>query len=129
MTVTSLIPPPSTDCDQSAECFHCGEKLDIGLNFQTIIEGKKRSMCCPGCLAVAEMIAAQGMGAFYDRRTHYAPLPDLELLDSKFTAYDDPTIRETLINEVFEDSERIKLLITGMTCAACSWLIEKKVLQ
>ncbi|XXK44338.1 heavy metal translocating P-type ATPase [Porticoccaceae bacterium nBUS_17] len=129
MTISSLISSPSIDCDRPTECFHCGEKLDVGLTFQTVIGGKKRSMCCPGCLAVAEMIATHGMEAFYDRRTHYAPPPDLELLDSKFAGYDDPTIRESLINEVFEDSERIKLLITGMTCAACSWLIEKQVLQ
>ncbi len=110
-------------------CYHCGESVPSDISFTAVIDAVARSMCCPGCQAVAEMICGAGMTDFYKRRTHYAQTPDPHWLDSEFGTYDDPSIRRSFAKDQGGNSEQVQLLVIGMTCAACSWLIERRVLQ
>ena len=38
-------------------CCHCGQPHKEGLAYSIIISGKVQTMCCPGCQAVATLIA------------------------------------------------------------------------
>ena len=73
-------------------CFHCGEAVPAGFSATLEIKGKNEPFCCYGCLAVAEVIAHEGLDNFYAHRTEFSPkaeelnpgeLKQLEL-------YDDP---------------------------------------
>jgi Cu2+-exporting ATPase len=38
-------------------CCHCGQPHKEGVSYSIIIAGKEQTMCCPGCQAVASLIA------------------------------------------------------------------------
>ena len=42
-------------------CYHCGLPLPAGTHFLVVIDGTPRAMCCAGCQAVAQAIAANGL--------------------------------------------------------------------
>jgi len=54
-------------------CFHCALPNPVGSDFTVEIEGVLRSVCCPGCKAVAELIRESGMSNYYSMRD--APQP------------------------------------------------------
>ena len=76
--------------EAKSPCFHCGEPVPPHSHFSVEIEGVERPMCCPGCQAVASLIAGSGLESFYRLRTRLnekAPeLPEENL----FRVYDDP---------------------------------------
>ena len=110
-------------------CFHCGLPLPAGLDLSLTIDGVRRSMCCQGCLAVAQAIVAAGHENFYRVRTEAAPtgqplLPEF-LRDSEI--YDAAEVQGDYVRELAGDSREASLILEGITCAACTWLIEQTV--
>lgn len=107
-------------------CYHCGEVVPRGVNFEIEIGGESRAMCCPGCRAVAGLIAANGLESFYQQRTAYSERPvEAEFsLNDQYLIYDDPEMaaRFSAIEE--DGNVTARLLLGGITCAACTWLIE-----
>ena len=109
----------------SAEgCFHCGLPLPEGEEFSSTIAGKPQKFCCFGCQSVCEAIYAAGMEGFYERTpegTLLAPPPeppaDLQL-------YDMEEVQAEFVHESGQERE-INLLVEGIHCAACIWLIEQ----
>lgn len=115
-------------------CFHCGEAVTEGERWTAIIDGQPQPMCCPGCKAIAETIVASGLKDYYRHRT--------ELPDVSPAAFDNNNVeaRETLL---FYDSDALQkqfvgrdgdaaeatFIIEGISCAACSWLIEHRMAQ
>lgn len=112
----------------SERCYHCGEPVPPGTYFSAEIGGETRPMCCPGCQAVARLIAGSGLDSFYRLRTELndtaPPLPASNL----YLAYDDPTNTADFVTELEGELQRAQLLLGGISCAACTWLIEKALL-
>lgn len=112
-------------------CYHCGETVAPGDDFSIALGGQERPMCCPGCRAVASMIAESGLDRFYEQRTAYnlrpaeAPATDAEA----FRIYDDPELAATFCERGDDGLLRARLLLGGMTCAACTWLVESSVIR
>jgi Cu2+-exporting ATPase len=83
-------------------------------------------MCCHGCYAVAQLIAGSGLGSFYRQRTRYnetpQPLPSKEL--EQYQVYDDPALASTFVKTNDNGTVDASLLLDGISCAACTWLIE-----
>lgn len=109
----------------AGQCYHCREPLPPVGRFPVTIDGATRLMCCPGCQAVAEAIVAGGLANFYQYREQQAARPDTSPTD--FTAYDLPELRQQFV-QTHGQAEQADLLIEGITCAACVWLIEKHLL-
>ena len=86
-------------------------------------------MCCPGCQAVARLIAASGMDTFYQQRTAYSERPTLDPSDDagRHQVYDDPALASGFTEPSDGDLMRARLLLGGMTCAACTWLVERSL--
>lgn len=110
-------------------CFHCGEPSEVPAMFMSTIEGKEQPMCCAGCKAVADLIVESGMTDFYSQRTHYAETPPEQLLGLDYESYDFSAISAPNSDSRPQDTQTVQLLIGGMTCAACSWLIERQALK
>ncbi len=99
-------------------CFHCGLPAPKRTAFLLLIDGAERPMCCPGCLAVASSIVSQGLGEFYRQRTAYAAPPP------------QPPARGAAMRVEGDDAEQSALLsLEGVRCAACSWLIEGRLMR
>ncbi|MFL0805919.1 MAG: cadmium-translocating P-type ATPase [Oceanobacter sp.] len=118
-------------------CFHCGETTQEGERWATSIDGKQQPMCCPGCKAIAETIVSSGLKDYYKHRTELPELSPSEFDDSELTAretlilYDsDAMQRRFVARSVNSDGQKIAeatLVIDGISCAACAWLIEHRL--
>ena len=117
----------------SVPCFHCG--LDSDPAFSATIDNEHRNFCCLGCQAVTQTIAAGGLIDFYQYRDVNSA--KAEENSERFDAYDLPEVQSSFVtfapvNEKGKRAEQdgrpriasVKLLIGGISCAACAWLIE-----
>lgn len=107
-------------------CFHCGDEVPAGSDFAIEIAGESRAMCCPGCRAVASMITQGGLERFYDQRTAFndRPAADFESQQQDFLIYDDPMLVAQFSQTDDAGLCNARLLLGGVSCAACTWLIE-----
>ena len=107
-------------------CYHCGLPVPAGSRFQARVLGETREMCCPGCQAVAEAIVAGGLESYYRHRSETSANPDSlpQALPDELALYDRDTIQEPFVEHQGELASTC-LLIEGISCAACGWLIEK----
>lgn len=108
-------------------CFHCGLPLPATGTLTVSIEGVERDMCCPGCAAVAQAIAAGGLTHYYRYRSAPArrPRDESSATAVDLSVYDLPDVVDELVVVTPEGEHQIDLVVDGITCAACAWLIEK----
>ena len=112
------------------ECFHCGEPAPGDPAITLDLRGQVRHFCCEGCKAVCETIHREGLTGFYDIRTEPAVTPR-ELARSeleRIRELDHPLIQNTFVTPV-KAGQEAQLLIGGITCAACIWLLENHMKQ
>ncbi len=134
LTNPSPAPKPTTELSAN-QCFHCGEGVPAGADFSTEIAGQRQAMCCPGCAAVASLISGGGMESFYLQRTSFSLKPGTDftqgndLSTSDFAVYDDPELSSAFTERLDDKTSRARILLGGMTCAACTWLIEQSLLR
>ncbi|TVP93136.1 MAG: heavy metal translocating P-type ATPase, partial [Pseudomonadaceae bacterium] len=109
-------------------CYHCGEPVPTGAPWQCQILGAARPMCCPGCEAVAEAIVAGGLESFYQHRTENAANPEAlpKVLEDELALLDRAEVQQRFIKTEGE-FQHLQLLVEGITCAACGWLIEQRL--
>ncbi|AGA90138.1 copper/silver-translocating P-type ATPase [Thioflavicoccus mobilis 8321] len=104
-------------------CFHCGLPLPGGEPILATIAGHERAFCCPGCRAVCEAIHAAGLDGFYRRAPDGALCPPLEP-PRDLAVYDLDAVQADYVPSLGTRRE-IQLLVEGIHCAACVWLIER----
>ncbi|MFT4520375.1 MAG: Cu2+-exporting ATPase [Halioglobus sp.] len=110
----------------AVSCYHCGEAIPSGADFSLELNGISRPMCCPGCCAVASLISASGLQDFYQHRTTFNERPSSSVAAdmAQYSVYDDPDLAATF-STIDEDGRvSAQLLLSGISCAACTWLIE-----
>lgn len=111
---------------QSAHpCFHCGLPVAPGSNYSVRIEGLERAMCCPGCEAVAGAIVSGGLDNFYRYREGNNERPEAAPEFDRWQVYDLAEVQQNFVHTGAEGHSIARLLIGGISCAACVWLIEK----
>lgn len=116
----------------TSTCYHCGEPIEEGKQFDVVLAGTKQSMCCPGCSAVAQLIEAGGLASFYEHRTAYneRPTDNGEDTQEHYRVFDDAELAATFTTSDSSNpsgSSESQLLLGGISCAACTWLIEKSL--
>ncbi len=105
-----------------ARCYHCGEANPAPSRWRLDLDGAERGFCCAGCRAVAQTIRAAGLESFYTRRTEVAERPAEE---DESTAYALAADAVGLITHVDANQREVSLLLEGVRCGACVWIIEK----
>lgn len=107
-------------------CFHCGLPVPAGSPFQATVFGEPRAMCCPGCQAVAEAIVAGGLDSYYRHRSETAANPEAlpKALSDELELLDRADVQQPFVEHEGELASTT-LMIEGISCAACGWLIEK----
>ncbi len=113
--------PPIASSDR-AGCFHCGLPNPEPSRFRAAISGVERHFCCGGCAAVARTIHDAGLDAFYERRTEPAERAQADDAD-EFCAWDAAAPHGGFVRASGECVEA-SLLLEGIHCGACIWLIE-----
>ena len=105
-------------------CFHCGLPIPAGYNYHGHHDGAERDFCCFGCQSVCSAIYEAGLQSYYQRTPEgllLAPPPeppkDVEIFDID-------EVQQEFIT-CSGDIRDIHLLVEGIHCAACVWLIER----
>lgn len=104
-------------------CYHCGLEADEAASVKTLINGVEQVFCCQGCASVCEAIYNAGLEKFYTKKPAgaFKPPPSAR---ADGDAYDTPEAREEFVTSSGEHDEA-RLLVDGLHCAACVWLVEK----
>jgi Cu2+-exporting ATPase len=107
--MTDLKRPLIAEAPQStAACAHCGAALAPG-------QGR---FCCTGCEAAYGLVRGLGLDAFYRRREAADGVLRPETAPPAFDAI-------SLISEEADCVKSLDLMISGLTCGACVWLVEQ----
>jgi P-type Cu2+ transporter len=112
----------------AGSCFHCGAPNPTRGAWHDIVDGIPRSFCCAGCLAVAQTIDAAGLAGFYASRTESAVRPEAESAD-EWTRWDETAAAAGLVHVAGPERCEVALLLEGLTCGACVWLLETWLAQ
>jgi Cu2+-exporting ATPase len=107
-----------------SRCFHCGLPNPPGRRWRAEIVGVEQTFCCAGCLAVAQTIHAAGLDGFYAARTAALAKPDERHHDDEWVRYDESAAAAGLVRALPDGRAETSLLLEGLTCGACVWLIE-----
>jgi Cu2+-exporting ATPase len=87
-----------------------------------------REFCCPACEAVCLAIHESGLQGFYQRTPAGMPLSPPPQPVAEVELYDMAEMQEGLVSA--DGLERdAQLLVEGIHCAACVWLIENTLLR
>jgi len=100
-----------------APCAHCLLDVPEESAIRETIDGKETIFCCPGCRAIHGLLRSEGLTGFYDRRHGWTPGPP-ETARVPLDAFDGAV--RTSGRQAEAD-----LLISGIRCASCVWLIER----
>src|SRR5579884_1410994 len=103
-------------------CFHCGEPIPPGTRLTARVGDAARAVCCIGCRAAAEWIASLGLADYYRLRSEPAARARS---GADFAAWDRPALRRLYVREHADGRAEVCVLVQGLRCAACGWLIER----
>jgi Cu2+-exporting ATPase len=112
--------------DVAEGCYHCGLPLPSAGQWSVQIAEVKRAMCCPGCEAAAQTIVDMGLADYYRTRSAFSATADrAALIPPELLLYDFPEAQKQF--DLNADSAEATLTIEGIRCAACVWLIERRL--
>ena len=119
---------PSIDLPLAAdECFHCGLPLAPGMPYVADVDGEQRELCCRGCQAVTQAIVSAGLSDYYRHRTASSASQRDGAIPPELRLFDLAEVQQTFVHELSAREKEAALLLEGITCAACVWLIERRV--
>jgi len=109
----------------ATQCFHCDQPIPDGVDLWVEIEGARQPMCCEGCRAAARFIRDAGLADYYRFRDAPAPRPEPGD-DDAWVTYDRPEVQQRLVQRQGELAS-VNLLLEGLRCSACGWLVERRL--
>ena len=103
-----------------AACAHCALPLPPGRPIQAVTGGAEHLFCCPGCRGAWLFLHEAGLENFYRQRSwEGAGLPEGAFEQSYSAAYLERFVRRE------PAGAQLLLLVEGIRCASCVWVIEK----
>lgn len=124
---TSLVLPsgPSLlapETRTTISCAHCQLPVPTGL----VAPGSLHQFCCTGCSTVWQLLHAEGLEAFYQicHSVSSRPIQANNTLED-CSEFDDPSFQATYVRQLPNGLNEVRLMLEGMHCAACVWLVEK----
>lgn len=115
----------------SPTCYHCGLPNPGGAQtgrYQAQVLGDRRDFCCPGCQAVAESIVASGLENYYRERDSSSPTAALPEALAVLERFDHPAAQQEFVQREGRYA-CTDLSLENLSCAACAWLIERRLGQ
>ncbi|MFM2408028.1 MAG: hypothetical protein RL358_770 [Pseudomonadota bacterium] len=109
-------------------CFHCGLAIPPDCHYEVSLDEQLRSFCCFGCQSVCEAIFSAGLQGYYQRTPEGALLAPPPLPPKDIAMYDMADVQQEFVI-ANGDSRDTHLLVEGIHCAACVWLIERAMMR
>ena len=110
-----LVPPP-------AACAHCGLPVPPSKH----ADSDPQRFCCDGCRSVYAILHASGLEAYYaHREQEQVELGTPKQSLRKFEELDAPAFRAAHCQEQEPGILSVELIVEGIHCSACIWLLER----
>jgi len=106
-------------------CDHCQLPIPPQDLVSADIDGQTRHFCCQGCHGAFQLIHGAGLDDFYRKRTWQEAGVGSGVFERDF----DPAELEPHLHRSDDGLAEINLLLDGIRCASCVWLIEKVLLK
>ena len=107
-----------TSRTEPVSCTHCLQETSRASAIIVEINGENKVFCCKGCLGVYKLIHSNSLDAFYNQRCDWQPGPPATEVKLHASAFSDTVC-------ITGNEHQIELLLSGIRCASCVWLIEK----
>ncbi len=117
----ALMPLPE---GRVALCSHCGLPVPSAL----VDRDKNENFCCAGCESVYALLRGAGLDEYYafrDKIGEKGQRVDLDNATGGVAEFDTQTFRQLYCDELPSGQKKTELLVEGVHCAACVWLIER----
>ncbi|MFH1029292.1 MAG: heavy metal translocating P-type ATPase metal-binding domain-containing protein [Pseudomonadota bacterium] len=101
-------------------CSHCGISFRWKAIESTTDDGSCVRFCCRGCQGAWQLICGAGLDSFYQRGDRQSPTV-AESLEQ--TVFNEADLARHLVPE--GDLCRLDILVAGITCPSCVWLLER----
>lgn len=106
----------------STLCAHCNLPVPKGL----IDDQREHQFCCAGCASVYRVLHGAQLGGYYTVRDAVDPKPRaVATTGASYEELDDPAFQAACVDNLPAGQAQTELLLEGMHCAACVWLIER----
>lgn len=103
-------------------CTHCRLPVPAGL----IDHSREEQFCCHGCEGAWQIIHGYGLDGFYDICDQLDTRPQpAGPRDEQFAEFDHEAFQRQYVRRLGDNLHEVTLLIEGLHCAACVWLLEK----
>lgn len=107
-------------------CHHCGEPLPT-VPVHAELKGQPREFCCGGCAGAARFIDQAGLGDYYRLREEQGRKVGEGTHDYSAFDREDVLAEHSRVPTEAPDCREMTLIVDGMRCAACAWLIDRAV--
>jgi len=108
-------------------CFHCGAALATPTGHALDIEGRRVTFCSEGCRDIAARIRDDGLTGFYRFRNGPTTPSGADPALARWASYDREALQKEFVTVLRDGSREAQLLVQGVRCAACAWLIERSM--
>ncbi len=122
-TTATMNPEAGAATAQSQLCAHCGLAVPAAL----LEPGAREQYCCSGCRAVRETLLAAGLVDYYELRERFDDVgsrAEARSSERSYAAFDRDAFQAEHVRREGE-LHRVELLLEGVRCAACVWLVER----
>lgn len=102
-------------------CNHCGAEVPAGM----IDALSPEQFCCRGCRTAYALIHEHGLEAYYLRNQPTGQAVGDSPLAKSFRDFDQPAFEELYVRSRPDGQKESLLVLHGIHCAACIWLLEK----
>ena len=122
---TQLQSTPSS----AVTCYHCDNLVPPESRFFVEVSSKQEQVCCIGCEVVAMSIIRNGLSDYYRLRNRIPQRPDQDAdsLETMYKVFDDPDMQRSFVRVLQGDVHEASLMLDGIRCGACTWLIEQQL--
>ncbi|MDH4283896.1 MAG: heavy metal translocating P-type ATPase [Gallionellaceae bacterium] len=119
-----------TDASPSVQvgCFHCGLPIAEDADYHSQLEGVTRAFCCFACQQVCEAIYDAGLQGYYQRTPQGVLLAPPPAPPRDIEIYDMDEVQQDFVHRQ-GDILDAHLLVEGIHCPACVWLIERAMMR
>ncbi len=105
------------------DCAHCTLPIPAGVLIEDELDGVRRRFCCRGCQGAFRIIHGAGLEDFYRKRDwSQGALPE----GAFGQQYDEGYLARFV--HAGENGSELSLLLEGIRCASCVWLVERILL-
>ncbi|MFG0298488.1 MAG: heavy metal translocating P-type ATPase [Phycisphaerales bacterium JB047] len=116
------MPDSTTNAKAEVLCDHCSLPVSAGL----VDPEAEHQFCCGGCESVYSVLHGAGLDGYYGIRDSVAKENQPAASSNQnYEELDDPAFQTACVTNLPGGQCETELLLEGMHCAACVWLIER----